>query len=100
MVLAFRPVTDNLAAIAIVLLFGNLATHLGIWYLLTQLLVPGSLAFAATAESWAVVGEALLFWAAFPRVSVPRAFVTAAVANAASFLFGLFVGSVLPTVFA
>lgn len=97
-VLAFRPVTDNLVAVAIVLLFANLATHLSIWYLLTQLLVPGSLAFAAAGESWAVVGETMLYWAAIPEISASRAVLTAAVANLASFAAGLVIWSVLPAV--
>lgn len=88
--LVLRP-AQSFVALAVVFLFGNLATHLAIWYLGTQLLMPGSVEFTVAAESWAIAGETLLFWAALPGVTARRAFVAAGSANVASFVVGLFI---------
>ena len=75
--------------VAAVFVAGNLGTHLAIWYLGTQLLLPGTLEFVVLAESWAITAEALLYWAALPGISPRGAFLTAIVANTASFFVGL-----------
>lgn len=95
-ILALHRASRSLAALTVVVLFANLATHLGIWFVATQLLDPGTLPFAVIAETWAVAGEALLFWAAIAGVTPGRAFLTAVAANAASFLLGLVIGSAWP----
>jgi hypothetical protein len=86
---AFRRISDNFVATAVVFLFGNLATHLAIWYVETQFLQAGSLEFFAVAEAWAAAGEALLFWAAIPRLSALRAAISVVIANGASAAVGL-----------
>jgi hypothetical protein len=90
---AFRRVADNRVGAAIVFVFANLATHLAIWYVLTQLLQPGSLEFFLAAEIWAIAGEALLFWAAIPRLSARRAAAAAVIANGVSSALGLALAS-------
>lgn len=96
---AFRKSGLSLAATGVVFLLGNLATHLGIWYIGTQLVLPGTPQFILASEVWAIAAEALLFWAALPGVSAGRALLAAAAANAASFLLGSFIGSVWPDAF-
>jgi hypothetical protein len=93
---ALHGVGSSAAATAVVFLFANLATHLAIWYVGPQLLIPGSPQFAVAAEGWAVSGEALLFWAAIPALTARRAMVSALTANFASFAAGLLIGSVWP----
>lgn len=90
---AFRRVADNPLGVAMVFLFGNLATHLAIWYVVTQLLQPGSLEFLLVAEGWATLGEGLLFWAAIPRLSALRAALAAVTANGVSAGLGLVMAS-------
>ena len=91
---AFRRVTDSLVAAVVVFLFANLATHLAIWYVATQFLRPGSPEFFVVAEVWAIAGEALLFWAAIPRLSARRAAIAAVAANGISSALGLAAASI------
>jgi hypothetical protein len=90
---AFRRVADKPLAVAVVFVFANLATHLAIWFVATQLIQPGTIEFFLVAETWAIAGEALLFWAAIPGLSARRAATASAVANGASSLLGLVVQS-------
>lgn len=97
---ALRRVVERWVAAAVVFVFANLATHLAVWFLATQLLEPATVEFFLAAEAWAVAGETLLYWAAFPRLSPIRAAGAAAVANAVSAAAGLVMaaasGGVLP----
>ena len=72
----------------IIVLFGNLATHLVVWYVITQLLLVGTWQYLVTAESWAVAAEALVYWAAFRGLRPTAALGVAVVANLASFAAG------------
>lgn len=98
--LLFRGVAQNLGALAVVFVFANLATHLALWYVATQILMPGSLEYLLAGEGWAIGGEALLFWAAIPGLSPRRALLAAVAANLASFALGLAVQSVWPDILA
>lgn len=68
--------------------YANLASHLAVWYVLTQLLEVGSAAYLACAEGWAVLSEALFYGLVLRDVSPRRALIAAVVANATSFLVG------------
>jgi hypothetical protein len=85
--------------LVIVILFANLATHPVVWYVVSQLLLVGTLDYTVVAELWATAAEALIYWAAIRGVSAPRAIGTAVAANAASYLVGWFVADHWPELF-
>ncbi len=84
------PDRRRLAALVV---FANLATHPVVWFVLTQLLLVGTVEYTLAAEAWAVVIEALFYAVAVDGVSVRRATAVSLVANAASFVAGRLVGA-------
>jgi hypothetical protein len=74
--------------IAVLFVFANLATHLVVWYVLTDLLVVGTAEYVAVAEGWAIAAEAIFYAAAFREISARRAITVSVVANLASFIAG------------
>jgi hypothetical protein len=86
----------NLVRLGVLILFANLATHLAVWYVITQLLLVGTLAYTVVAETWAIAAEAVFYRVAIRGLSTPRAIAVALVANGASFLVGRAIGGSLP----
>jgi hypothetical protein len=74
--------------IAVSFVVVNLATHLTVWYVLTQLFVVDTPLFAFVAEGWAIAAETVFYAATFTTIAVRRAFLIAAVANLTSFAVG------------
>jgi hypothetical protein len=93
-----RP-QSNFVRLGIVIVFANLATHLAVWYVVTQLILVGTLGYTLVAETWAVAAEAILYWAAIPGLSARRAVAAAVAANGASFLIGQFIRGLWPDLF-
>lgn len=89
----------DLVRLGVIIVFANLATHLAVWYVVTQLLTVNTPEYLVVAEVSATAAEALIFWAAIRGVSPGRALVVAVVANAASFGVGRFIGRMWPDVF-
>jgi hypothetical protein len=83
-----RPTATDAIRIAVLFVFANLATHLVVWYVLTQLLVVGTAEYVAVAESWAIAAETVFYAAAFPEISGRRAVAVSVTANLASFVAG------------
>ena len=95
-VVLLRGLEPNLARLAVLLVAVNLATHLAVWYVFTQALLPGTVEYAVAAEGWAIGAEAVFYAAAVRGLSIRRAIATAVVANATSFLVGRAVLAVWP----
>jgi len=95
-VLLLRRVASDLPRMVVLVVTANLATHLAVWYVFTQLFLVGTPAFVLAAEGWAVVAEAVVFLAAFRGLTWQWAVTTAFVANGASFVVGRLVGQFLP----
>ena len=83
-----RGTGDEPLRVAVLFVFANLATHLVVWYVLTDLLVVGTVEYVAVAEGWAIAAEAIFYAAAFREISARRAVTVAVVANLASFVVG------------
>jgi len=94
--LLLRRIAPELPRVVVILVTANLATHLAVWYVFTQLFLVGTLVFVIAAEGWAVVAEAVVFLAAFRGLAWRWAVTTAFVANGASFVVGRLVGQFLP----
>lgn len=95
-VVLLRRLEPHLGRLAVLIITVNLATHLAVWYVFTQRLLPGTVAYVVVAEGWAIGVEALFYWAAVHGLSARRAIAVAAVANAASFLVGRAVAALAP----
>ena len=74
----------------------HLATHLVVWYVLTQLFEISSWAYLFVAEAWAIGAEALFYVAAVRGLTPRRALAVALVANVASFVTGRTVVALWP----
>ena len=98
-VFLLRGVQRDLVRLAIAIVVANLATHLAVWYVFTQLLFIGTLEYILVAETWAIAAEAILYWAAIGGLSIRRAVAVAVIANLASFTAGRLIGLVWPEVF-
>jgi hypothetical protein len=70
----------------------NLATHLAVWYVFSQLFLPGTLGYTVAAEAWAIGCEAVFYRLVLSGLTAPRALTIAAVANLASFAAGRLIG--------
>jgi hypothetical protein len=93
-VLAFvRPPRSELPRFVVLVLFANLATHLAVWFVLTQLFLLGTPEYLLVAESWAIAAEAVFYLAAFRGLTAGRAATLALVANLASALVGRLVAT-------
>ena len=93
-----RQAADPVRLITIIL-FANLATHPVVWYVISQVLLPGTPGYTVAAELWATAAETIIYWAAIRGVSVSRAIGTSVAANAASYLVGWFVADHWPELF-
>jgi hypothetical protein len=91
-----RRVEPDLVRLGVLILFTNLATHLVVWYVITQLLLVGTLAYVIVAETWAIAAEAVFYRVAIRGLSTRLAIAVAIVANGASFLVGRAIGASLP----
>src|SRR5215203_3034489 len=87
-VVLLRRLEPHLGRLAVLVVTVNLATHLAVWYVFTQRLLPGTVAYVVVAEGWAIGAEALFYWAAVRGLSARGAIAIAAAANAASFVVG------------
>jgi hypothetical protein len=94
--LLLRRTERSLVRLGVLFVFANLATHLVVWYVLTQLFVVGTVAYVVVAETWAIAAEAILYAAALRGVPVQRAIAVAVAANAMSFLAGRLVRNFWP----
>jgi hypothetical protein len=79
--------------------YANLATHLAVWYVFSQLFLIGTIQYVLAAEAWAIGAEAVFFFVAFRGLSLGRAVVVALLANVVSFAIGRIVGGIAPEVF-
>lgn len=91
-----RRVEPDLVRLGVLILFANLATHLTVWYVITQLLLVGTPAYVIVAEIWAIAAEAVFYRVTIRGLSTPRAIAVGVVANGTSFLVGRVVGASLP----
>jgi hypothetical protein len=94
-----RRAEPDVLRLGVLIVFANLATHLVVWYVLTQLLVAGTLGYTLVAETWATAAEAVFYKVAIRGLSVQRAVGVAVAANAASWLAGRLIGVVWPDLF-
>jgi len=94
-----RREEPNLARLGILIVFANLGTHLAVWYVITQLLLVGTLDYTIVAETWAMSAEAVFYWAAIRGLTARRAIGVAVVANGLSFLVGRLAGEPLLNLF-
>ena len=77
----------------------NLATHVAVWYVFSQLFLIGTIQYVLAAEAWAIGAEAVFFLVAFRDLGPGQAFAVALVANVVSFAIGRIVGGIWPEVF-
>jgi hypothetical protein len=94
-----RRVESDLVRLGVLILFANLATHLAVWFVITQLFLVGTLAYTVVAEAWAIAAESIFYRAAIRGLSARWAIAVAVVANGASFLVGRIVGGPLQELF-
>lgn len=85
--------------LAVIVLFANLATHLAVWYVITQMLLVNTWQYLVVAESWAIAAEALVYWAVFRGLRLTGAIGMATIANLASFAAGRALAVIWPHVF-
>ncbi len=95
-----RADAPDVGRLTLLVLFANLATHPLIWFVATQALEYGTPEFTVATEAWAVIAEAVFYWAALRGVSIRRAAAASLTANAASFLVGVALAGVWPGVLA
>ena len=98
-IVLLRRTEPNLVRLGILIVFANLATHPVVWFVITQLLLVGTLAYTLLAETWAIAAEAVFYRVAFRDLSARRALVVAIAANATSWLVGRLIGGVWPELF-
>jgi hypothetical protein len=79
--------------------YANLATHLAVWYVFSQLFLIGTIQYVLAAEAWAIGAEAVFFLVAFRGLGPRQAFAVAFAANVVSFAIGRIVGVIWPEVF-
>lgn len=94
-----RGMERDLVRLGIVIVMANLATHLAVWYVFTQVLLIGTVGSIIVAEGWAMAAEAILYWAAIRGLSMRRAVAISVIANLTSFVAGRLIGLVWPEVF-
>jgi hypothetical protein len=95
-----RAVERSLARLAVLFVFANLATHLVVWYVMTQLFLVTTPEYVLASEGWAIAGEALFYVAAIRGLSARRAVGVAVVANLASMVAGRLVFAAWPDLLA
>ena len=84
---------------AVLIILANLATHPVVWYVITQLLLVGTMGYVLVAETWAIGAEAVFYAVAVRGLPARRAIAISLAANAASFLTGRLVGNLWPALF-
>lgn len=94
-----RRTEPDLLRLGIVVVFANLVTHLAVWYVITQLLLVGTWQYLLVAETWAVLAETIIYWAAVRGLALSRALAVAVVANVASFTVGRVLFELWPQAF-
>jgi hypothetical protein len=82
------PVEPRLSRRASAVLAANLATHPLVWFLFPGLAI-GAGARLALSEVWAVLAELAIYRIVWPALSIRRATMVSAAANAASLVAGL-----------
>ena len=92
-VVVLRHAETDLARLALIAVFANLATHPAVWFVFTQLFLVGTAAYVLAAEAWAVLVETAFFMVVIRGVGARRAVAASLLANGASILAGLLVGS-------
>ena len=90
------PSELGIARLLILVTTVNLATHLAVWYVLTQLFDVGTTGYVVAAEGWAIAAEAVFYVAAVRGLGVRRGVLIAVTANAASFAAGRLIGAFSP----
>jgi len=98
-VFLLRREEQDLLRLGVLIVFANLATHLAVWYVFTQLFLVGTLEYTLVAETWAIAAEAVFYWAAIRGLSASRAVAVAVAANATSWLAGRLIGELWPELF-
>ena len=98
-ILLARRFEANLIRLAIIVLFANLATHLAVWYVITQLLLVATWQYLVVAESWAIAAEAIVYWAVFRGLRPTAAIGITTIANLASFAAGRALTALWPHAF-
>lgn len=98
-VFLLRKLQSDLVRLGILIVVVNLATHLAVWFVITQVILVGTLGYTLVAETWAVAAEAVFCWAAIRGLSARRAVAVAVAANGASFLIGQLIGGNRPDLF-
>ena len=91
-VIALRPAEPQVLRLVALVVYANLATHVAVWYVFSQLLEVGSAGYVLLVEGWAFGAEALFYAVAIRGLSARRAVAVAFVANAASFAVGRLIG--------
>jgi hypothetical protein len=91
-----RGAEPSLGRRALAVALANLASHPVLWFVLWRVIASPGLR-TPLAEAWAVASEAVVFALVFPALPRARALGVSAVANAASFLVGLALSSLVLT---
>ena len=78
----------SLARRAAAVVVANLASHPIVWFVLPRMISPRA-SMIATAETWAIASETVVYALVFPGLPRLRAVGVSAVANAVSFLAGV-----------
>jgi hypothetical protein len=94
--LAFRSMETSLPRLAVLFLVANLATHLVVWYVWTQVFDVSSLEYVIASEAWAVLAEAVFYGAAIRGSPAARTVGVAVGANLASAIAGAIVTTPWP----
>jgi hypothetical protein len=94
-----RRVEPDIARRVVLIAYANLATHLAVWYVFSQLFLIGTIEYVLAAEAWAIGAEAVFFIVAFRGLDARRAIAVALIANGASFAIGRIVGGIWPELF-
>ena len=91
-VVALRQPEPQVLRLVALVVYANLATHVAVWYVFSQLLEVGSVGYTVAVEGWAIGAEALFYAVTIRGLSTRRAVAVAFVANAASFAAGRLIG--------
>lgn len=83
-----RRVEPDLVRLGVLFLTANLATHLTVWYVATQLFPIDSWTYVLASEGWAIAAEAAFFAVAIRGLGARRAVVMVVAANLVSFVLG------------
>ncbi len=94
-----RRAEPDLLRLGVLVIFANLATHPVVWYVITQLLLVGTLGYALVAEAWAIAAEAAFYGTVIKGLTARRAIAVAFAANATSWLTGRLIAGLWPELF-